>query len=67
MSKRWILTGQKGYQTSLKYEENVQLPEKLGDNDVLVELKAASINQRELVIANVEVLFGRPDEMANTS
>ncbi|ROT39584.1 putative alcohol dehydrogenase [Sodiomyces alkalinus F11] len=52
MANRWTLTGQKGFETSLKYEEGVTLPVELGPHDVLVELRAASLNFRELAIAN---------------
>ncbi|KAL2756621.1 hypothetical protein ACRALDRAFT_2103122 [Sodiomyces alcalophilus JCM 7366] len=54
MSNRWILTGQNGYENSLKYEEGVPLPKELGPHEVLVELRAASLNFRDLVIANDE-------------
>lgn len=55
MSRRWILTGQKGFEESLKYEENVELSREPGAHEVLVELHAASLNYREIVLANVEV------------
>lgn len=55
MANRWILTSQKGFENSLQYEEGVPLPTELGPRDVLVELHAASLNYRELVIANAEV------------
>ncbi|KAF7558097.1 hypothetical protein G7Z17_g25 [Cylindrodendrum hubeiense] len=45
---------QKGFEESLKYEENVEESQELGAHDVLVELHAASLNYRELAIANVE-------------
>ncbi|KPM39013.1 hypothetical protein AK830_g7566 [Neonectria ditissima] len=53
MARQWILTGQEGFETSLKYEENVPVPsaDQLGPNEVLVKLYAASLNYRELVIA----------------
>ncbi|CAM1507639.1 Fc.00g072800.m01.CDS01 [Cosmosporella sp. VM-42] len=53
MARQWILTGQEGFETSLKYEENIPVPsaEKLGPNEVLVKLHAASLNYRELPIA----------------
>ncbi|KAH7007572.1 hypothetical protein EDB80DRAFT_764432 [Ilyonectria destructans] len=54
MSRRWVLTGQKGFEESLKYEENVELSPEPGAHEVLVELHAASLNYREIVLANVE-------------
>lgn len=55
MSRRWILTGQSGFETSLKYEENVPRYDNLAPNEVLVELHGASLNYRELAIADTEV------------
>ncbi|KXH68110.1 hypothetical protein CSAL01_04840 [Colletotrichum salicis] len=54
MPRRWILTGQSGFETSLNYEEHVPKNEKLGPNEVLVELHSASLNYRELAIADTE-------------
>ncbi|CAH0046142.1 unnamed protein product [Clonostachys solani] len=53
MSRQWILTGQEGFETSLEYQQNVKVPSasELGPNDVLVQLHAASLNYRELVIS----------------
>jgi hypothetical protein len=53
MARQWILTGQEGFETSLQYEENIPIPpaDKLGPNEVLVEMHAASLNYRELIIA----------------
>ncbi|KAF4454932.1 hypothetical protein F53441_2641 [Fusarium austroafricanum] len=53
MARQWILDGQQGVETSLKYEDNVPIPtkESLGPNDVLVKLHAASLNYRDIVIA----------------
>ncbi|KAJ9156594.1 Polyketide synthase, enoylreductase [Pleurostoma richardsiae] len=53
MARQWILTGQEGFETSLQYEENIPIPpaDKLGPNKVLVEMHAASLNYRELIIA----------------
>jgi NADPH:quinone reductase-like Zn-dependent oxidoreductase len=48
---RWILKGQNGFD-SLAYEEKAAIPE-LGSEDVLVELHAASLNHRELIITRV--------------
>ncbi|GKT58293.1 zinc-binding alcohol dehydrogenase [Colletotrichum tofieldiae] len=54
MSRRWTLNGQSGFEKCLKYEENVPKPRTLGQNEVLVELYAASLNYRELAIANAK-------------
>lgn len=53
MARRWILTSQEGFETSLKYEENIPAPstDELGPNEVLVKMRAASLNYRDLVIA----------------
>ncbi|KAF7562312.1 hypothetical protein G7046_g1830 [Stylonectria norvegica] len=53
MSRQWVLTKQDGFETSLEYQTNVPIPstDKLGPHDVLVELHAASLNYREIVIA----------------
>jgi NADPH:quinone reductase-like Zn-dependent oxidoreductase len=48
---RWTLPTQNGIE-SLKYEENAPIPD-LGEDDVLVEMHAASINYRDLVITKV--------------
>lgn len=53
MSRQWILTGQEGFETSLKYEQNIKVPSanELGPNEVLVKMHSASLNYRELIIA----------------
>jgi NADPH:quinone reductase-like Zn-dependent oxidoreductase len=48
---RWVLKGQNGLD-SLTFEQGAAIPE-IGDEDVLVELRAASLNYRELVITKV--------------
>ncbi|KAH9904172.1 putative zinc-containing alcohol dehydrogenase [Xylariomycetidae sp. FL2044] len=54
MARQWILNSQKGFENSLEYQENVKipLPEELSANEVLVQLQAASLNYRELSIAD---------------
>ena len=54
MARQWILTGQEGFETSLKYEEKLPVPsaDSLGPKDVLVKMHAASLNYRELSISN---------------
>ncbi|KAF5664803.1 alcohol dehydrogenase [Fusarium heterosporum] len=57
--RQWILDSQQGYKTSLRYEDNVQIPtkESLGTTEVLVKLYAASLNYRDIVIAGSSVGF----------
>lgn len=50
-TNRWVLKGQRGLD-SLDFQKGVKVPE-LGPEDVLVELRAASLNYRELVITKV--------------
>jgi len=50
-TNRWVLKGQKGLD-SLEFQRGAPVPE-LGPEDVLVELRAASLNYRELVITKV--------------
>jgi NADPH:quinone reductase-like Zn-dependent oxidoreductase len=59
MSRQWILASQEGFETSLQYQENVRipLPGELGSNDVLVKVHAASLNYRELSIADPKVSY----------
>jgi NADPH:quinone reductase-like Zn-dependent oxidoreductase len=54
-TSRWTLKAQDGL-GSLTYEENAVVPD-LGSEDVLVELHAASLNYRELVITKVRIYF----------
>ncbi|GKT41120.1 zinc-type alcohol dehydrogenase-like protein [Colletotrichum spaethianum] len=54
MTRRWTLNGQSGFDKCLKYEVNVPKSSLLGQNEVLVELHAASLNYRELAIADAE-------------
>ncbi|KAH7134442.1 hypothetical protein EDB81DRAFT_870988 [Dactylonectria macrodidyma] len=53
MARRWALISQEGFETSLKYEESIPIPsaDELGPNEVLVKMRAASLNYRDLVIA----------------
>lgn len=51
----WILKGQNGVD-SLKKVDNVKIPA-LGDHDVLVQLHAASLNHRDLAIAEVRTEY----------
>ncbi|KAG9258716.1 uncharacterized protein F5Z01DRAFT_215353 [Emericellopsis atlantica] len=53
MASQWILANQDGFETALEFQQNIPIPTAadLGPKEVLVELRAASLNYRELVIA----------------
>lgn len=53
MARQWILNSQDGFEASLEYQKDVKVPSasELGPNEVLVKMRAASLNYRELVIA----------------
>lgn len=51
----WILQGQNGVD-SLNKVHNVKIPA-LGDHDVLVQLQAASLNHRDLAVAEVRTEY----------
>ncbi|KAK0739422.1 hypothetical protein B0T21DRAFT_409772 [Apiosordaria backusii] len=54
-NKKWILTGQDGYDVSLQLvDSEITTGTELGPDDVLVQLHAASLNYRDLVIAKSE-------------
>lgn len=57
MSSQWILASQEGFAASLQYQENVRIPspDELGSNEVLVKIHAASLNYREIQIADPKV------------
>jgi NADPH:quinone reductase-like Zn-dependent oxidoreductase len=59
MSRQWILASQEGFEASLQYQENVRIPspDELGSNEVLVKIRAASLNYRELSIADPKVNY----------
>ncbi|KAK2052143.1 NAD(P)-binding protein [Colletotrichum caudatum] len=59
MVRQWTLNSQNGFEKCLSYEENAQKSSTLGEHEVLVELHAASLNYRELAIADVEGSAGR--------
>ncbi|KAK1983993.1 hypothetical protein LZ30DRAFT_587229 [Colletotrichum cereale] len=52
MVRQWTLNGQSGFDKCLHYAENAPKSSALGKNEVLVELHAASLNYRELAIAD---------------
>jgi NADPH:quinone reductase-like Zn-dependent oxidoreductase len=51
MARQWTLTGQNGFEASLDYQENVKIPagDALGQDDVLVRLRGASLNYRDVL------------------
>lgn len=53
MASQWILANQDGFEKALEYQTNIPVPSSasLGPQEVLLELHAASLNYRELVIA----------------
>lgn len=57
MGRQWILNSQEGFETSLEYQDNVLEPtaDEIGPNEVLVEIHAASLNYREILIASPNV------------
>jgi NADPH:quinone reductase-like Zn-dependent oxidoreductase len=57
MSRQWILAGQEGFETSLDFQQNVKIPshDELASNEVLVKIHAASLNYRDLRIADPSV------------
>ncbi|KAI0968559.1 putative zinc-containing alcohol dehydrogenase [Xylaria arbuscula] len=60
MARQWILNSQKGYEHSLEYQENVQVPSPsdLGPKEVLVKMFAAGLNYRELLISTPDTIAG---------
>ena len=57
---RWILNSQVNLDSSLQYEEGVSLPD-LEEKEVLVEIHAASLNYRDLAIAQVRIAISHID------
>ena len=57
MSRQWVLASQEGFEASLQYQDNVRIPspDELGSNDILVKIRAASLNYREISIADPKV------------
>lgn len=57
MGRQWILNSQEGFEASLEYQENVLVPtaDELGPDEVLVEIHAASLNYREIMLASPNV------------
>ena len=54
--KRWIINSQKEDLSGLQYTD-ATLDTSLGPDDVLVEMRAGSINYRDLLIGRVTALF----------
>lgn len=57
-TKRWTIEGTDGFE-SLKLNEHAEIP-KLGDNDILVKMHAASLNYRDLAMAKVSTAASYP-------
>jgi len=59
MSRQWILAGQEGFEASLQFQENIRVPSpaELAPNEVLVKIHAASLNYRDLSIADPKVML----------
>ena len=53
-AKAWTIESQTKDLSGLVFK-NVDLPQELGEHEVLVEMKAASLNYRELVAATVSL------------
>ena len=51
VTRQWTIQGQKGFD-ELKFIPKATVP-KLGDHDVLVKIRFASLNYRDLVIPKV--------------
>lgn len=62
---RWVLPSQNGID-SLRYEDSVSIPN-LMDDEVLVEMHAASINYRDLVITKVSQIFHLKSGIKNSN
>ncbi|KAJ9148194.1 putative Alcohol dehydrogenase [Coniochaeta hoffmannii] len=60
MSRQWILASQEGFENSLQYQENVKIPspKDIKPNEVLVKIHAASLNYREIQIADPHGING---------
>ncbi|KAH8692344.1 putative alcohol dehydrogenase [Talaromyces proteolyticus] len=60
MARQWVLNSQEGFEVSLEYQQYdiVPSPNKLAPHEVLVKLRAASLNYRELIIAGPMGLNG---------
>ncbi|KAB5560299.1 putative alcohol dehydrogenase [Coniochaeta sp. 2T2.1] len=54
MARQWVLATQGGFEKSLQYQTEVKIPspDELGPKDVLVKIHAASLNYREIQIAD---------------
>lgn len=53
--KQWVVTSNKGDFSGLQLQD-APLP-KVGDNDVLIKIRAASLNYRDLAIARVSIPY----------
>ncbi|RAL03759.1 zinc-dependent alcohol dehydrogenase family protein [Aspergillus ibericus CBS 121593] len=61
MARQWLLTGQEGFETSLQYQQDINIPSAhdLTPNELLVRMYAASLNYRDLMIASPANFNGR--------
>ncbi|KAL8778078.1 MAG: hypothetical protein Q9213_007574 [Squamulea squamosa] len=60
-TKQWTVTGKNGFD-SLKLKEKVQIPQ-LGEHDVLVHFRYASLNYRDLIIPKGKYPFPTTDNV----
>ncbi|KAI1744779.1 putative alcohol dehydrogenase [Xylaria scruposa] len=60
MARQWILNSQNGFENSLEYQKDTQVPSPsdLGPKEVLVKMFAASLNYREIMIATPGTISG---------
>jgi NADPH:quinone reductase-like Zn-dependent oxidoreductase len=58
--KQWVVTDHSDGFGGLKLQDG-QVP-KVGDNDVLIKIHAASLNYRDLAIASVSLCSSHPSE-----
>lgn len=57
MARQWTLTSQEGFDKSLQFNENAPVPsaDQLKPDQVLVRIKAASLNYRDVDVASPTV------------
>jgi NADPH:quinone reductase-like Zn-dependent oxidoreductase len=55
ITKQWTVDRKSGHD-GLSFRERLKVPE-LGDHDILVKIRAASSNYRNIVIANMRNLY----------
>lgn len=57
-SKAWVVKSQTDDLSGLVLED-VQLAQDLGDHDVLVDMRAGSLNYKEIVVAKVSLVYSK--------